>query len=53
VRYALAVFLVALGLACSVWALFLAMGFPGFLLAGGLLTAAAGLLCIPVDRSNR
>lgn len=49
----LAIFLVVLGLGVAAWALFLAMGYPGLLLSGGLLLAAAGLLFIPVDGRDR
>lgn len=50
---ALAIFLVVLGVAGMGWALFLLLNWPGPLLIGGALVAAAGLLAIPIDRGAR
>lgn len=52
-RLVLAVLLVVLGLSLMGWALFLAMGYPGFVLLGGGLLTAVGLLVIQVDGSDR
>jgi hypothetical protein len=49
----LAVFFVILGLSSVAVALFLAMGYPGLLLLGGVMVAAVGLLAIPVDGRDR
>ena len=48
-----AVFLVVLGLTAAAVALFLAMGYPGLLLLGGVIAAAVGLLLIPIDGRAR
>ncbi len=49
----LAVFLVVLGVSAVAVALFLILAWTGLLLLGGVLTAAVGLLVIPVDRGER
>lgn len=50
---ALAIFLVVAGVLGAGWALFLLLDWPGVLLIGSVLVAAAGLLAIPIDRGAR